>query len=67
METLGPWGGASLEIGPQGHGWQGLCREPPFIPNTFYIRCRSNSFREENFFSSFSNYKSMGAICCHGN
>ena len=40
-------------FGPQGHGWQDLCRRPPNIAT--YLICGPPGFREEDsliFFSS---------------
>ena len=34
--------------------------------HTKYLSSGPHCFREEDFLS-FSHYKSMGAICCHGN
>ena len=58
------------QFGPQGHGWQDLCRRPLDIARHCYIHvlniqlalsisCGSHGFREE--FLSFSHYKSLEA------
>ena len=63
MENLDPKGGASLDH-------RGLIGRI-YVDNqktllcTKYISCDPHSFRED--YISFSHYKSMRAICCHGN
>ena len=53
-----PGGG---QFGPQGLDWQDLCRDHFTLLHTKYISSGPHGFREEDFFLSFSHYKSMGA------
>ena len=49
------------QFGPQGLDWQDLCSGPVHIATTKYVTSGPHGFREEDFFISFSHFKSMGA------
>ena len=63
METLDSLGGTSFDT----RGLIGRIYVGDHYPllHTKYISCGARGFRED--FLSFSQYKSMGDLCCHGN
>ena len=51
---------------PKGLDWQDLCRGP-LDTDTYQIYKLWASCFQRRFFKKNFHYKSMGAICCHGN
>ena len=53
---------------PQGLDWQNTCRGPLQDIALYQIyKLWASWFQKRGFLKLFSHYKSMGAICCHGN
>ena len=63
MRDNGPWGMANLD--PRGMAGRIYAGDYLTLLHTKYLSYGTHCFREEDFLS-FSHYKSMGAICCHG-
>ena len=60
-----PWGMASLD--PRGIVGRIFEGDHLTLLPTKYLSSGPHGFREEDLFKFFFHYKSMGAICCHGN